>query len=62
MHDASSEHVVREKHRGTPHTVALFERYDDGRYAVGSLNAEVIIFLRKDAKFGVAGVVKPSGG
>jgi len=58
MHDASSEDVIREKHRGTPHGVPFFERCDDGRYAVGSLNAEVIIFLRKDAKFRVARVVK----
>jgi|HubBroStandDraft_3_1064219.scaffolds.fasta_scaffold2143906_1 hypothetical protein len=61
MHDACSEHVVRKKHRGTPHTKALFECYDDGRDTVGSLSAEVIIFLRKDTKFGVAGIVKSAG-
>ena len=61
MHDASSEHIVRQKHRGTPHTMALFECYNDGRNTVGSLNAEVIIFLRKDAEFGVARIIKSSG-
>ena len=58
MHDASGEHVVRKKHWGTPHTKALFECYNNRCDTVGSLNAEVIIFLRKDMKFGVAGIVK----
>jgi hypothetical protein len=61
MHDAGGEYVVRKKHGGTPHTKALFECYNDGCDTVGSLDAEVIIFLRKDTKFGVAGTVKSVG-
>jgi hypothetical protein len=61
MHDASSEHVVREKHGGTPRAMALFERYDNGRNTIGSLDTEVIIFLRKDTKLGVARIVKSAG-
>jgi hypothetical protein len=60
MYDTSSEYVVRKKHRRTPDTKALFECYNDRRDTVGSLNAEVIVFLRKNAKFGVARVIKSS--